>query len=136
MKLLRIDSSARRQSVSRHLTGHFAEAWQQAHPEGTVIERDLAATSLPLITDEWTQAVHSDPAGHTSEQKRAIEVSDTLIDERSSSLQPAPEAFSTTRKYTSSLRVEALMVPARRPNVSTTRNPTCATFSPSSDLPT
>jgi FMN-dependent NADH-azoreductase len=81
MKLLRIDSSARRQSVSRHLTGHFAEAWQQAHPEGPVIERDLAATSLPLITDEWTQAVHSDPAGHTSEQKRAIEVSDTLIDE-------------------------------------------------------
>jgi FMN-dependent NADH-azoreductase len=81
MKLLRIDSSARRQSVSRQLTGHFAEAWQQEHPEGTVIERDLAATNLPLITDEWTQAAHTDPASHTSEQKLAIEVSDTLIDE-------------------------------------------------------
>src|SRR6266568_6927047 len=81
MNLLRIDSSARRNSVSRHLTGRFAEAWQQEHPQGKVIERDLAATALPHITDEWVHAVHSDPATLTAEQKQVIAVSDTLVEE-------------------------------------------------------
>src|SRR5438445_2095159 len=81
MKLLRIDSSARRNSVSRHLTGRFAEAWQQERPDGKVIERDLAATALPHITDEWVQAAHSDPASRTTEQKLALQISDALVDE-------------------------------------------------------
>jgi len=81
MKLLRIDSSARRNSVSRQLTGRFVEAWQHEHPEGTVIERDLAATALPHITDEWVQAVYSDPATLTAQQKQVLQVSDTLVDE-------------------------------------------------------
>ena len=81
MKLLRIDSSARRNSVSRQLTGRFVEAWQHEHPEGTVIERDLAATALPHITDEWVQAVHSNPATLTANQKQVLQVSDTLVDE-------------------------------------------------------
>src|ERR1035441_3855656 len=72
MKLLRVDSSARRNSVSRQLTARFAEAWQQEHPQGEVIERDLATTTLPHITDEWVQAVHSDPATHTADQKHGI----------------------------------------------------------------
>jgi len=57
MKLLRIDSSARRNSVSRQLTGHFVEAWRHENPTGTVIERDLTTTALPHITDEWVQAI-------------------------------------------------------------------------------
>ncbi len=85
MKLLRIDSSARRNSVSRQLTGRFVEAWQHEHPDGTVIERDLAATALPNITDEWVQAIHSDPATLTpeqkAEQKQVLAISDTLVDE-------------------------------------------------------
>jgi FMN-dependent NADH-azoreductase len=81
MKLLRIDSSARRNSVSRQLTGRFVEAWQHEHPEGTVIERDLPATTLPHITDEWVQAIHSDPASLTAEQRQALAISDTLVDE-------------------------------------------------------
>lgn len=81
MKLLRIDSSARRNSVSRQMTAHFAEAWKRKHPDGEVIERDLDTTHLPLITDEWVQASHSDPARLTPEQKRAIAVSDLLIAE-------------------------------------------------------
>ncbi len=56
MKLLRIGSSARRNSVSRQLTGTFVEMWKRENPSGEVIERDLATTSLPLITDEWTHA--------------------------------------------------------------------------------
>jgi FMN-dependent NADH-azoreductase len=81
MKLLRIDSSARRNSVSRQLTARFAEAWQHEHPQGQVIERDLAATELPHITDEWVQAIHSDPATLSSDQKQVLQVSDTLVAE-------------------------------------------------------
>ena len=81
MKLLRIDSSTRFSSVTRQLTGRFAEAWQHEHPQGTVIERDLATTSLPHISDEWVKAVHSDQANLTPEQKRVLQVSDALVDE-------------------------------------------------------
>jgi FMN-dependent NADH-azoreductase len=81
MNLLRIDSSARRTSVSRQLTGRFAEAWQHEHPQGKVIHRDLTTTTLPHITDEWVQAVHSNPATLTPEQKQVLHVSDTLVDE-------------------------------------------------------
>jgi FMN-dependent NADH-azoreductase len=81
MKLLRVDSSTRLSSVSRQLTGRFAEAWRHEHPEGTVIERDLAATSLPHITDEWVHAVHSNPATLTPEQRQVLQVSDALVDE-------------------------------------------------------
>jgi FMN-dependent NADH-azoreductase len=81
MKLLRIDSSARRNSVSRHLTARFAEAWQQEHPRGKAIERDLATTTLPHITDEWVQAVHSDPATLNADQKQVLQISDALVAE-------------------------------------------------------
>jgi FMN-dependent NADH-azoreductase len=81
MKLLRIDSSARRNSVSRQLTDKFVETWKKENPQGEVVERDLAATALPLITEEWTQAAYSDPASLTAVQKAVLAVSDTLIDE-------------------------------------------------------
>jgi FMN-dependent NADH-azoreductase len=81
MNLLRIDSSARRNSVSRQLTARFVEAWQQEHPEGKVVERDLTTTALPHITDEWVQAIHSDPASLTPEQKQVLKLSDLLINE-------------------------------------------------------
>jgi FMN-dependent NADH-azoreductase len=81
MKLLRIDSSARRSSVSRQLTGRFVEAWKQEHPNGQVIERDLARTNIPPITDEFVQAMHTDPGARNTEQVLALAVSDTLIEE-------------------------------------------------------
>jgi FMN-dependent NADH-azoreductase len=81
MKLLRIDSSARRNSISRQLTSKFVETWKHEHPEGEVIERDLAATHLPLISDEWAQASHTDPAKLTAELKQSLAVSDMLVAE-------------------------------------------------------
>jgi FMN-dependent NADH-azoreductase len=81
MKLLRIDSSARRNSVSRQLTQRFVEAWQKENPSGEVIERDLATTHLPMITDEWTLAAYSDPARLTPAQRDTLSVSETLIEE-------------------------------------------------------
>jgi len=53
MKLLQIDSSARTSSVTRRLTTKFAEEWRKNHPDGDVTQRDLSATALPLITDDW-----------------------------------------------------------------------------------
>jgi FMN-dependent NADH-azoreductase len=81
MKLLRIDSSARRSSVSRQLTASFVETWQEQNPAGQVIERDLATTQLPHITDEWMLAVHSDQSKLTREQQEVLSVSNTLVDE-------------------------------------------------------
>lgn len=81
MKLLRIDSSARRSSVSRHLTSKFVEAWKKENPAGEVVERDLAATPLPLITDEWIQAAYADPSKLTAAQRQALSASDALIEE-------------------------------------------------------
>ena len=81
MKLLRIDSSARKNSVSRQLTTSFVESWRLQHPEGKIIDRNLAATALPHITDEWVQAAYSDRAGLTTEQKLVLSTSDALIDE-------------------------------------------------------
>jgi FMN-dependent NADH-azoreductase len=81
MKLLRIDSSARRNSVSRQLTQKFVEIWKKENPAGEVIDRDLATTALPLITDEWMLAAHSDLATLTPAQRETLSVSDTLVDE-------------------------------------------------------
>jgi len=81
MKLLRIDSSARRSSVSRQLTQKFVDTWKKANPTGEVIDRDLAATHLPFITDEWTFASHADPSTHTPEQRETLAISETLINE-------------------------------------------------------
>lgn len=81
MTLLRIDSSARRSSVSRQLTEKFVETWKKANPTGEVIERDLAATPLPMITDEWTSASYSDPANLTEAQRETLAISETLVKE-------------------------------------------------------
>ncbi len=81
MKLLRIDSSARRNSVSRQLTKRFVETWKKQNPSGKLVERDLATTHLPPITDEWMLAAHSDLANLTPAQRKTLSISDTLVDE-------------------------------------------------------
>ena len=81
MKLLRIDSSARKNSVSRLLTANFVDSWRQQNPDGEVIERNLATTNLPHVTDEWVRAAFTDPANLTTEQRLVLATSDTLIEE-------------------------------------------------------
>ena len=81
MKLLRIDSSARRNSISRKLTAKYVDNWRKRHPGGEVVERDLSANVPPLITDEWVEATRSDPSHLTAAQREAIALSDALTDE-------------------------------------------------------
>jgi FMN-dependent NADH-azoreductase len=48
--LLHLDSAVFPQgSASRDITASFVRAWQEQHPEGTVVYRDLAATPLPHL---------------------------------------------------------------------------------------
>src|ERR1700730_9262090 len=80
MKLLRIDSSARSSSITRQLTAKFVEEWKKNHPAGEVIQRDLATTILPHITDHWAGA-HLEPSQLTPAQRNYLSMSDHLIEE-------------------------------------------------------
>src|ERR1700675_1743668 len=80
MKLLQIDSSARSSSVTRQLTAKFVEEWKKNHPNGEVIQRDLATTLLPQITDDWS-GTHLDPSQLTPAQRSYLSTSDLLIEE-------------------------------------------------------
>ncbi len=80
MKLLRIDSSARSSSVTRQLTAKFVEEWKKSHPAGEVIQRDLATTRLPHITDQWA-GTQLKPSQLTPAQRNYLSTSDELIEE-------------------------------------------------------
>ena len=45
--LLHLDSSPRQGSVSRQVSGTFATAWRECHPNGAYTYRDLAAEPIP-----------------------------------------------------------------------------------------
>ena len=80
--LLRIDASPRGDySVSKTLGKHFTAEWEQAHPGGKVVVRDIATNSLPYVDLPWIAGAYSTPAQHTPEQKAAIKISDDLIQE-------------------------------------------------------
>src|ERR1700693_604739 len=80
MKLLQVDSSARASSVTRRLTAKFTEEWRKNHPDGEVIQRDLPATALPLITDDWL-AARLEESKLTPAQRSYLSTSDELIEE-------------------------------------------------------
>jgi FMN-dependent NADH-azoreductase len=66
--LLHVDSSMRTAgSRSRALSDHFARNWQQAHPDGSVIYRDLAADPVPHL--DW----HAFTANFVADEDRTAE---------------------------------------------------------------
>ncbi|MER5940925.1 NAD(P)H-dependent oxidoreductase [Streptomyces sp. NPDC001928] len=81
--LLHIDSSvfSTDTSSSRAVTDAFRRTWQEQHPEGTVIHRDLAAHPVPHISAHAHTAGFSDPATHTPEQAAAFAERVKLIEE-------------------------------------------------------
>ncbi|MFJ7075323.1 FMN-dependent NADH-azoreductase [Streptomyces sp. NPDC098781] len=81
--LLHIDSSVfpTDASSSRAVTDAFSRSWQEQHPHGTVIHRDLAADPVPHITAHAHTAGFSDPATHTPEQAAAFTERVKLIEE-------------------------------------------------------
>ncbi|MFG2939738.1 FMN-dependent NADH-azoreductase [Streptomyces sp. NPDC048282] len=81
--LLHIDSSLLpgEASSSRTVTDAFRKAWQEQHPDGTVVYRDLAAEPVPHITAASHTAGFADPATHTPEQAAAFADRVKLIEE-------------------------------------------------------
>ncbi|ANP51468.1 FMN-dependent NADH-azoreductase [Streptomyces griseochromogenes] len=81
--LLHIDSSLfpGEASASRAVTDAFRKAWQEQHPSGTVIYRDLAANPVPHITAAAHTAGFADPATHTPEQAAEFAGRVQLIEE-------------------------------------------------------
>ena len=80
--LLSINSSARTTgSVSRELSSEFVARWQRAHPDGVVIERDLAAQPIPHLGEALLAAFFTPGEQRTPEQVQTIRLSDALIDE-------------------------------------------------------
>ncbi|MEW9517579.1 FMN-dependent NADH-azoreductase [Streptomyces tubercidicus] len=81
--LLLIDSSVSPEggSASRSVIAAFRKAWEEQHPEGTVIYRDLATDPLPHLDGVGASAGFSDPATHTPEQQAAFALRVTLAEE-------------------------------------------------------
>lgn len=81
--LLHIDSSLfpGEASASRAVTDAFRKAWQEQHPSGTVIYRDLAVNPVPHITAAAHTAGFADPASHTPEQAADFAERVKLIEE-------------------------------------------------------
>jgi FMN-dependent NADH-azoreductase len=83
LTLLKIDSSPMDASASfsRRLTGEFIRQWLDRHPNGAVRVRDLATTSLPVLTSDWIAAAYTPEASRTPEQRSLLALSDELIAE-------------------------------------------------------
>ncbi|MFF4603818.1 FMN-dependent NADH-azoreductase [Streptomyces sp. NPDC001339] len=81
--LLLIDSSVFPEggSASRSVTAAFRQAWEEQHPDGTVIHRDLAADPLPHLDGVAASAGFADPATHTPEQQTAFALRVRLAEE-------------------------------------------------------
>ncbi|MGW4024547.1 FMN-dependent NADH-azoreductase [Streptomyces sp. NPDC005009] len=81
--LLHIDSSVlpASASASRAVAETFRKAWEEQHPEGTVIYRDLAADPVPHLTADAHTAGFADPAAHTPGQAAAFAGRLELIEE-------------------------------------------------------
>ncbi|MFI6007746.1 FMN-dependent NADH-azoreductase [Streptomyces sp. NPDC051243] len=81
--LLHIDSSvlSGEASSSRAVAAAFREAWEEQHPHGTVVHRDLAADPVPHITAAAWSAGYVAPAERTPEQSAAFAVRELLMAE-------------------------------------------------------
>ncbi|MEU6594064.1 NAD(P)H-dependent oxidoreductase [Streptomyces sp. NPDC046881] len=81
--LLHIDSSLypAEASASRAVTEAFRTHWEEQHPQGTVIYRDLAAEPVPHLTAEAHLAGFLPPNTHTPEQAAVFAERVKLIEE-------------------------------------------------------
>lgn len=79
--LLHLDSSPLESSITRELTREFVKTWQNSHPNGTVIYRDLAANQPKPIDTPWIYSSYTAEDSRTPEQKATLALSDELIAE-------------------------------------------------------
>lgn len=81
-QLLHIDASIQGdRSISRSLTARAAERWTAAHPDGTVVYRDLSADPLPHLGPDHLLARAVPAEQQTPAQAKAFELSKRLVEE-------------------------------------------------------
>ncbi|MUG96158.1 FMN-dependent NADH-azoreductase [Scytonema sp. UIC 10036] len=80
--ILHIDSSPRgERSFSRKFAAEFVSTWKNAHPGDKVTYRDLGHNPVPHVDESWIAAAFTPPDARSPELVKAIELSDTLVDE-------------------------------------------------------
>jgi FMN-dependent NADH-azoreductase len=80
--LLHIDSSIKGESsISRALSARAAAGWRDAHPDGTVTYRDLAADPPPHLGPAGAQAAFIPPDQHNAAQAESWARSVELVGE-------------------------------------------------------
>lgn len=66
---------------SSQLAARYVAQWRRDHPEGRVIERDLARDPVPHLTAERFQAFLAKPEERSADQRAVAGYSDALIEE-------------------------------------------------------
>ncbi|HSV54831.1 MAG TPA: NAD(P)H-dependent oxidoreductase [Burkholderiaceae bacterium] len=87
--VLHIDSSARQGSSleskygshTRRLTSRFMQRWRAAHPDDTVIYRDVGLEPPAPVSGEWIHAAFTPPQQREPWMHDALAASDTLVNE-------------------------------------------------------
>ncbi|PHM39113.1 NADH dehydrogenase [Xenorhabdus mauleonii] len=87
--LLHIDASARygcsdkisHGSHTRRLTARFVKQWISLHPKTKVLYRDVGQDAPPPVTGKWIQAAFTPEHAREDWMKKALSMSDTLVDE-------------------------------------------------------
>jgi FMN-dependent NADH-azoreductase len=77
--LLHLDSSPLESSISRELTREFVKTWKAAHPNESVIYRDVAAQTPKPLDAAWIGAGFTPVDARTAEQKALLAPSEELI---------------------------------------------------------
>jgi FMN-dependent NADH-azoreductase len=79
--LLHLDSSPLESSISRELTREFVKTWKAAHPDGSVIYRDVAAHTPKPLDAAWIGANFTPADALTAEQTALLAPSEELVGE-------------------------------------------------------
>ncbi|MEP3279007.1 MAG: NAD(P)H-dependent oxidoreductase [Stappiaceae bacterium] len=79
--LLVLDTSPRKDAVSRRLTQTFIAQWRVQNPGGTVLHQDIGAEPLDHLDDELIDALRRNPSNLSQRQKDAVAASDIMIDQ-------------------------------------------------------
>ncbi|HEX4067220.1 MAG TPA: NAD(P)H-dependent oxidoreductase [Acidobacteriaceae bacterium] len=73
--LLAVEVSPRgERSISRALGRRFVEDWQTRNPDGAVIYRDLNASRIPYMDNDWIAGVYAPPQGISRATFRTVPV--------------------------------------------------------------
>jgi FMN-dependent NADH-azoreductase len=80
--LLQINASIQGENGhSSQLANRYVAAWQQRHPQGHIVRRDLSVEPVPHLTAARFAAFLTPPEKHDAEQREVAKFSDDLIAE-------------------------------------------------------